>query len=168
MARSNASPKARGKDWIRLAVFNLTTCIGRFHTRLQNGRFFLKISKDIGKTWGKSLTRAKRAILTRERKTPSVPGLTLRFQPRSRPFVWLLEQTLRTVLQSTFTLQTGFLSETGRKMIRINKLQGSLQASLINNTGWMLQRIKFYPKVVRVTKDYKILKTKEYGMTQCY
>ena len=32
----------------------------------------------------------------------------------------------------------------------------------------MLQRIKFYPKVVRVTKDYKILKTKEYGMTQCY
>ena len=130
--------------------------------------FFLKISKDIGKTWGKSLTRAKRAILTRERKTPSVPGLTLRFQPRSRPFVWLLEQTLRTVLQSTFTLQTGFLSETGRKMIRINKLQGSLQASLINNTGWMLQRIKFYPKVVRVTKDYKILKTKEYGMTQCY
>ena len=30
----------------------------------------------------------------------------------------------------------------------------------------MLQRIKFCPKVVRVTKDYKIFKTKEYGMTQ--
>ena len=71
-------------------------------------------------------------------------------------------------MQSTFTYETGFLSETARKMIRINELQGSLQTSLINNTGTMLQGIKFYPKVVLVTKDYKIFKTKEYGMTQCY
>ena len=33
--------------------------------RLQNSRFFfLKISKEIGKAWRKSLTRAKRASLT--------------------------------------------------------------------------------------------------------
>ena len=42
---------------------------------------FLKISKDIGKAWRKSLTRAKRASLTRC------------FQPHSRPFVWLLART---------------------------------------------------------------------------
>ena len=43
--------------------------------------FFLKISKDIGKAWRKSLTCAKRASLTRC------------FQPHSRPFVWLLART---------------------------------------------------------------------------
>ena len=32
--------------------------------RLQNSRFFLKISKEIGKVWRKSLTRAKRASLS--------------------------------------------------------------------------------------------------------
>ena len=32
--------------------------------RLQNSRFFLKISKEIGKAWRRSLTRAKRASLT--------------------------------------------------------------------------------------------------------
>ena len=39
--------------------------------RLQNSRFFLKISKEIGKAWRKSLTRAKRASLSRptEKKT---------------------------------------------------------------------------------------------------
>ena len=34
-------------------------------SRLQSGRFFLKISKEIGKAWRKSLTRAKRTSLTR-------------------------------------------------------------------------------------------------------
>ena len=33
--------------------------------RLQNRRFFFKISKEIGKAWRKSLTRAKRSSLTR-------------------------------------------------------------------------------------------------------
>ena len=33
--------------------------------RLQNSRFFLQISKEIGKAWRKSLTSAKRASLTR-------------------------------------------------------------------------------------------------------
>ena len=60
--------------------------------RLQNSRFFLsQISKEIGKAWRKSL---KRASLT----------LALCFQPRSRPFVWLLRvleyAKIRTVLQS--------------------------------------------------------------------
>ena len=43
--------------------------------RLQKkgGFFFLKISKEIGKEWRKSLA--------------SFPSLALRFQPRSRPFV---------------------------------------------------------------------------------
>ena len=53
--------------------------------------FFLKISKEIGKAWRKSLTRAKRASLTRpcerENSELSLPSLALRFQPRSRPFV---------------------------------------------------------------------------------
>ena len=33
--------------------------------RLQNSRFFLKISKEIGKAWRTSLTRAKLASFTR-------------------------------------------------------------------------------------------------------
>ena len=33
---------------------------GVFIRRLQNSRIFLKISKEIGKAWHKSLTRAKR------------------------------------------------------------------------------------------------------------
>ena len=33
-------------------------------SRLQNSRFFLKISKEISKAWRKSLARAKRASLT--------------------------------------------------------------------------------------------------------
>ena len=59
--------------------------------------FFLKISKEIGKAWRKSITCAKRASLTRptgvwgERKKP--PSLTLCFQPHSRPFVWMLART---------------------------------------------------------------------------
>ena len=48
-------------------------------SRLQNSRFFLKISKEIGKAWRKSLTRAKRASLT--------ISIALCFQPRSRPFL---------------------------------------------------------------------------------
>ena len=47
--------------------------------------FFL----EIGKACHKILTRAKRASLTR----PQGPSLTLRFQPPSRPFVWLLART---------------------------------------------------------------------------
>ena len=47
--------------------------------------FFLKISKEIGEAWRKSLTRAKRASLTRP--LASLPSLALCFQLRSRPFV---------------------------------------------------------------------------------
>ena len=45
------------------------------------GFFFLKIGKEIGKAWRKSLERE-----ARERKA-SLPSLALCFQPRSRPFV---------------------------------------------------------------------------------
>ena len=58
--------------------------------RLQNSRFFLKISKEIGKTWRNSLTHAhtRRACEAREKKNlASLPSLALCFQPRSRPFV---------------------------------------------------------------------------------
>ena len=61
--------------------------------------FFLKISKEIGKAWRKSLTRAKRASLTRvcgaceAREKASLPSLALCFQFRSRPFVWLPART---------------------------------------------------------------------------
>ena len=51
--------------------------------------FFLKISKEIGKAWRKSLKRAN-GRMRREKKPvflASLPSLTLRFQPRSRPFV---------------------------------------------------------------------------------
>ena len=50
--------------------------------------FFLKISKEIGNAWRKSLTRAShdcRAVEARE--LASLPNLALCFQPRSRPFV---------------------------------------------------------------------------------
>ena len=50
--------------------------------------FFLKISKEIGNAWRKSLMRANRASLTE-----SLPSLALCFQPRSTPFVWLLART---------------------------------------------------------------------------
>ena len=49
--------------------------------------FFLQIRKEIGKAWRKSLACAKRASLR------SLPSLALCFQPRSRPFVWLLART---------------------------------------------------------------------------
>ena len=37
----------------------------KLNTTLQNSRLFIKISKEIGKAWCKSLTHAKRASLTR-------------------------------------------------------------------------------------------------------
>ena len=64
------------------------------HSSLSHCPFFLKISKEIGKAWRKS--RAREA---REPHTPacevlaSLPSLSLCFQPRSRPFVWLLART---------------------------------------------------------------------------
>ena len=46
-----------------------------------------KISKEIGKVWRKSLTRAKRACEARGKLfLASLPSLALCFQPRSRPF----------------------------------------------------------------------------------
>ena len=51
--------------------------------------FFLKISKEIGKVWLKSLTCAKRkkAREKKNRLSASLVSLALCFQPRSRPFV---------------------------------------------------------------------------------
>ena len=81
-------------------------------SRLQNSRFFfLKISKEIGKAWRKSLVGAKRASLTgwvrREKKNvflASLPSLALCFQPCpdllfdcSRVLEY---EKIRTVLQS--------------------------------------------------------------------
>ena len=66
---SIASARGKGEDELKnssvssragIAVF-IASCI---RPRLQNSRvFFLKISKDIGKAWRKSLTRTKRASL---------------------------------------------------------------------------------------------------------
>ena len=98
-----------------MTTVSLTLPLSLQCSRLQNSRvFFLKISKEIGRVWRKSLTRAR---LTRLRKKPdcpfsiffpvflaSLPSLALCFQPRPRPFVWLplvLEyEKIRTVLQS--------------------------------------------------------------------
>ena len=52
------SKKGKRSEW-RKSVDDKTK------DRLQNSRFFLKISKEIGKAWRKSLARAKRASLTR-------------------------------------------------------------------------------------------------------
>ena len=66
---------------------------GYVHDRLQNSRFFLKISKEIGKAWRKSLKREARKPHTpvkasvRRVRRESLPSLALCFQPRSRPFV---------------------------------------------------------------------------------
>ena len=46
----------------------------------KTGGFFLKISKEIGKAWRKSLTRAKRASLTRPTHSP-VSLSVFRFVP---------------------------------------------------------------------------------------
>ena len=43
--------------------------------------FFLKIRKEMGKTWSKSFTRASHTC------EASLPSLAFCFQPRSRPFV---------------------------------------------------------------------------------
>ena len=51
-----------------------------FHVDCKTVGFFLKFSKEIGKAWRKSLTRVK-------------PSLALCFQPRPRPFVWLLARS---------------------------------------------------------------------------
>ena len=51
--------------------------------------FFLKISKEIGRAWRKSLTRETREPYTPCTLIPNPVSLSLavRFQPRSRPFV---------------------------------------------------------------------------------
>ena len=69
--------------------------------RLQNSRFFSKISKEIDKAWRKSVTPVWGVWVF----LASLPSLALCFQPpSSRPFVWLLARTwiskIRTVLQS--------------------------------------------------------------------
>ena len=61
---------------------------GPHSARLQNSRFFLKISKEIGKAWRKSLTGAKRA-------SSLIPDLLF---DCSRVFEYA---KIRTVLQST-------------------------------------------------------------------
>ena len=71
--------------------------------------FFLKISKEIGKAWRKSLTRAKRASLTRllgvwgERKNPPVSLSVFSLAPDLLfdCSSWLEYAKVRTVLQST-------------------------------------------------------------------
>ena len=60
------------------------------------GFFSKSVNKSVKR--GKSLTRAKSASLTRpsceaREKKPSLPSLTLHFQPCSRPLVWLLALT---------------------------------------------------------------------------
>ena len=92
--------------------------------------FFLKISKEIGKACRKSLTRAKRASLTRS------PGLALCFQPRSRPFVWLLARCvleyakIRTVLQSKLNYIFG-----RRCKLKVNCDVDTVQYELIKVRG---------------------------------
>ena len=88
---SIASARGRGKDELKnpsvssragIAVF-IASCI---RPRLQNSRvFFFSKSVKISVKRGVRVLCAKRASL----KT-SLPSLALRFQPRSRPFVWLL------------------------------------------------------------------------------
>ena len=63
MARSNANPKAHGKDWIRLAVFNLTTCTGHFDTTLQKSCFFFS------KSVKKSVKRGERVLHARSARS---------------------------------------------------------------------------------------------------
>ena len=97
-------------------VWNYIICSNRWHLGCKTVGFFLKISKEIGKAWRKSLVRAKRASLTgwvkREKKNvflASLPNLALCFQPCpdllfdcSR----VLEYAkIRTVLQSRWHLK---------------------------------------------------------------
>ena len=65
--------------------------------------FFLRISKEIGKAWRKSLARAKRASLLASSQArracvargflASLPSLALCFQHRTGHFVWLLARS---------------------------------------------------------------------------
>ena len=73
-----------GPGWSRHTVI--------FYPRLQNSRFFFS------KSVKKSVKRGVRVLRARsERKKTvflaSLPSLALCFQPRSRPFVWLLART---------------------------------------------------------------------------
>ena len=55
--------------------------VGKLEFGLQNSRFFfLKISKEIGKAWRKSLTRAKHASLTRPTGLSPVSLFSASFQ----------------------------------------------------------------------------------------
>ena len=92
---------------MRKNVINLDCHVStsfKFPGRLQTVVFFLKISEEISRAWRKSIMRAKLYGLTRP--TASLPSLALCFQPRSKPFTWLLSRTwiskIRTVLQSSF------------------------------------------------------------------
>ena len=70
--------------------------------RLQNNRFFLKISKEIGKASRKSLARAKRASLTR----PSRSLFSASFQTFCLTARAYLNTKIQTVLQSTQYMDT--------------------------------------------------------------
>ena len=66
--------------------------------------FFLKISKEVGKAWRKSLTRAKLASLTRPERLSSVSLSVLSLVPDLSFDCSLLEHAkIRTVLQSANT-----------------------------------------------------------------
>ena len=65
-----------------------------FPPKINSRFFFFQISKEIGKAWRESLTRAKRARASHARRAcearvflASFPSLALCFQPCSRPFV---------------------------------------------------------------------------------
>ena len=79
------------------------------YPRLQNSRFFLKISKEIAKAWRKSLTRAKRASRACEaREKKHLSPVSLSVFSLVPDFLFdcyrLLEYAkIRTVLQSMFT-----------------------------------------------------------------
>ena len=80
-----------------------------FFPRLQNSRFFLKISKEIGNAWRKSLMRANRASLTRPLSPVSLSVFSLVLHLLFDCSRVLENAKIRTVLQSTFFHETAFL-----------------------------------------------------------
>ena len=82
--------------------------------------FFLKISKEFGKAWRKSLTRAKRASLTRPPQSRSLfSALFQTFCLTARAY--LNKQKIRIVLQSIVELKCSFYFTTVRRPLSQNR-----------------------------------------------
>ena len=115
MARSNANPKAHGKDWIRLAVFNLTTCTGHFDTTLQKSCFFFSKSVKKSVKRGERVLHARSARSSHAREKTVCPQSHSPFSDSFQTFCLTARAYNRDCFAVYFHIWDGFSFRDGEK-----------------------------------------------------